>query len=140
MDIKAIDLGHISKVLTFIPDMSGLLGIDLQMHSKNKVIDVGGNITVNEFNYQQERIGNLDMGIQYKLSQQTEHDVDFTLSVDGVQALLTRGKVMTGADDQNIDLNIGIPELPLRLAGAFTPPGMIRLGGNMVGAFGSKVV
>ncbi|WP_270488329.1 translocation/assembly module TamB domain-containing protein [Butyricimonas synergistica] len=138
VDIKAIDLGHISKVLTFIPDMSGLLGIDLQMHSKNKVIDVGGNITVNEFNYLQERIGNLDMGIQYKLSQQTEHDVDFTLSVDGVQALLTQGKVMTGADDQNIDLNIGIPELPLRLAGAFTPPGMIRLGGNMVGAFRIK--
>lgn len=138
VDIKGIDLGHISKVLSFIPDMSGLLGIDLQMHSKNKVIDVDGSITVDEFNYQQERIGNLDMGIKYKLSRQTEHDIDFSLAVDGQQALLTRGKVMTGVDDQDIDLNIDIPDLPLRVAGAFTPPGMIRLGGSMVGAFRIK--
>ena len=138
VDIKGIDLGHISDVLSFIPDMSGMLGVDLQMHSKNEVIDVGGNITINEFNYQQERIGNLDMGIKYRLSRQTEHDVDFTLAVDGQQALLARGKMMTGPDDQNMDLNIGIPKLPLRVAGAFTPPGMIRLGGDMVGAFRIK--
>lgn len=138
VDIKGVDLGHISRVISFIPDMSGLLSIDLQMHSKNEVIDVSGNLTIDEFDYQRERIGNIGVGIKYRLSQQTEHDVDVTLSVDGVEALSTKGKVMTGADDKNMDLDVNIPKLPLRVAGAFTPPGIVRLSGDLAGAFQIK--
>lgn len=138
VDIKGIDLGGISKALSFIPDMSGILGIDIQMYSKNNVIDVDGKIGVDEFYYGKERVGDLGLGIKYKLSQQTEHDVDFTLSVDGERAMLTKGKLMTGTEDENIALDIDIPNLPLRVANAFTPPGIVKLGGNLNGGFQVK--
>lgn len=133
VDIKGIDLGHISKVLTFIPDMSGLLGIDLQMHNRDDVMDVAGDIAIQEFSYQQQRVGNLGLDIKYRLSRQTEHDIDLSLSVDGEKALLTQGTLFTGKDDQHIDLGIDIPQFPLRVAGAFVPPGIIRLGGALTG-------
>lgn len=87
VDIKGIDLGGLSNALSFLPDMSGLLGIDVQMYSKNDVVDVHGTVDVNEFYYGKERVGDLGVGIKYRLTQQTEHDVDFSLSVDGEKAL-----------------------------------------------------
>jgi len=138
VDIKGIDLGGISKALSFIPDMSGILGIDMQMYSKNDVIDVNGKIGVDEFYYGKERLGDLGLDMKYKLSRQTEHDVNFTLSVDGERAILTKGKLMTGTDDKNMALDIDIPKLPLRVADAFTPPGIIKLGGNLNGGFQVK--
>ncbi len=74
-----------------------------------------------DFYYGKEHVGNLGLGIKYRLSRQTEHDVDFSLSVDGVKALLTKGKLMTGSEDKDIALDIDIPKFPLRVAGAFTP-------------------
>ena len=115
--------------------MSGLLGIDVQMYSKNDVVDVHGTVDVNEFYYGKERVGDLGVGIKYRLTQQTEHDVDFSLSVDGEKALLTKGKLMSGVEDKDIALNINIPKFPLRVAGAFTPPGVLKLGGDMIGTF-----
>ena len=138
VDIKGVDLGGFSKALSFIPDISGLLGIDVQMYSKNNVIDVNGTVNVDEFYYGKERVGDLGLGIKYRLSQQTEHDVDFSLSVDGVKALLTKGRLMTGVEDKNIALDIDIPRFPLRVAGAFTPPGIMKLDGDMIGAFQVK--
>lgn len=135
VDIKGIDLGGLSNALSFLPDMSGLLGIDVQMYSKNDVVDVHGTVDVNEFYYGKERVGDLGVGIKYRLTQQTEHDVDFSLSVDGEKALLTKGKLMSGVEDKDIALNINIPKFPLRVAGAFTPPGVLKLGGDMIGAF-----
>ncbi len=41
------------------------------------------------FYYGKERVG-FGISIKYRLSQQTVHDVDFSLSVDGVKALLTK--------------------------------------------------
>lgn len=138
VDIKGVDLGGLSKALSFIPDISGLLGVDVQMYSKNNVIDVNGTVNVDEFYYGKERVGDLGLGIEYRLSQQTEHDVDFSLSVDGVKALLTKGKLMTGVEDKDIALDIDIPKFPLRVAGAFTPSGIIKLDGDMIGAFQVK--
>lgn len=82
VDIKGVDLGGLSKALSFIPDISGLLGVDVQMYSKNDVIDVSGAVNVDDFYYGKEHVGNLGLGIKYRLSRQTEHDVDFSLSVD----------------------------------------------------------
>mgnify|MGYP005761365907 CR=1 FL=1 len=138
VDIKGIDLGGLSKTLSFIPDISGLLGVDVQMYSKNEVIDINGTVSVDDFYYRKEHVGDLGLGIKYRLSQQTEHDVDFSLSVDGVKALLTKGKLETGVEDKNIALDIDIPRFPLRLAGVFTPPGIMNLGGDMVGALQVK--
>ena len=100
VDIKGIDLGGLSKTLSFIPDISGLLGVDVQMYSKNEVIDINGTVSVDDFYYRKEHVGDLGLGIKYRLSQQTEHDVDFSLSVDGVKALLTKGKLETGVEDK----------------------------------------
>ena len=81
----------------------------MQMYSKNDVIDVSGAVNVDDFYYGKEHVGNLGLGIKYRLSRQTEHDVDFSLSVDGVKALLTKGKLMTGSEDKDIALDIDIP-------------------------------
>ena len=77
VDIKGVDLGGLSKALSFIPDISGLLGVDVQMYSKNDVIDVSGAVNVDDFYYGKEHVGDLGLGIKYRLSQQTEHDVIF---------------------------------------------------------------
>ncbi len=138
VDIKAIDLGGLSKALSFLPDISGLLGVDMQMYSKNDVIDLNGAVKVDDFYYGKEHVGDLGIGMTYRLSRQTEHDVDFSLSVDKVKALLVKGKLMTGIEDKNMALDIDIPKFPLRVAGAFTPPGIMNLGGDMIGAFQVK--
>lgn len=77
VDIKGVDLGGLSKALSFIPDISGLLGIDVQMYSKNNVIDVNGTVNVDEFYYGKERVGDLGLGIKYRLSQQTSMTLVF---------------------------------------------------------------
>lgn len=58
--------------------------------------------------------------------------------MDGVKALLTKGRLMTGVEDKNIALDIDIPKFPLRVTGAFTPPGIMKLDGDMIGAFQVK--
>ena len=110
----------------------------MQMYSKNDVIDLNGAVKVDDFYYGKEHVGDLGIGMTYRLSRQTEHDVDFSLSVDKVKALLVKGKLMTGIEDKNMALDIDIPKFPLRVAGAFTPPGIMNLGGDMIGAFQVK--
>lgn len=73
VDIKGVDLGGLSKALSFIPDISGLCRL-MQMYSKNNVIDING--TVNGRILLREERGDLGLGIEYRLSQ-TEHDVIF---------------------------------------------------------------
>ena len=107
----------------------------MQMYSKNDVVDLNGAVKVDDFYYGKEHVGDLGIGMTYRLSRQTEHDVDFSLSVDKVKALLVKGKLMTGIEDKNMALDIDIPKFPLRVAGAFTPPGIMNLGGDMIGAF-----
>ncbi|MFR4038558.1 MAG: hypothetical protein ACLTZT_12850 [Butyricimonas faecalis] len=61
VDIKAIDLGGLSKALSFLPDISGLLGVDMQMYSKNDVIDLNGAVKVDDFYYGKEHVGDLEL-------------------------------------------------------------------------------
>ena len=43
--------------------------------------------------------------------------------------------MITGKEEQQMALDIDIPNFPLRIASAFTPPGIVKLGGDLTGSF-----
>lgn len=133
LDISGIDLGSISKQVPFIPSMKGTLLTNLLIYSEGKQIVADGMFGINEFYYKDDRVGNVELALNYKLdSTYVDHRVDFSLHLDSVKRALVQGDFST-SQDKRLRVDIDIPSFPLRVADAFVPDNIIKLDGDLQG-------
>ena len=133
VDVQGLDLGVLSGIFTFLPEMSGILTVDLRLFDVKDVVDMGGKITLDEFCYQKQRIGNLELWSKYLLTREQKHEVDFALHLDGDKMVLAEGELTTSSDHKGMMLDMDIPKFPLYVANAFMAPDLLRLTGFLNG-------
>ncbi|PXZ43676.1 hypothetical protein DMB45_10090 [Sanguibacteroides justesenii] len=133
VDIQGIEVGLISEMLPFIPNMAGIFSAGLELKNQGHVLDVTGNIRLDQFFYEHRRVGNLELDAGYRLTREQLHEMDFALHLDGEKTVLAKGKVLTGNQDKNMSIDIDIPKFPLRVVNAFIPSGLVDLQGDLRG-------
>ena len=78
MEITGIDLKKLTEISPFLPDLSGILHTDLLLYTDRKTFGAEGNIGVNNLFYEEQRMGTLDLDLQYAGKDHlTDRAVDF---------------------------------------------------------------
>ena len=120
VEIKGVDLAALTRLLPFSPDLAGQLNTDLLLYSLDDALAVNGEIAVNEFYYQQQRIGTVELGMKYSAGQHfSAHAVDFELKLDSLRRAVAKGEFSTGENDKNIFVDVDISDFPLYVVNAF---------------------
>ena len=132
VDIKGIDLGRISEAMSFLPEMAGMLAVDVHVAAAGEGLDLAGQMRIDELAYLKKRVGDIKLGMRYKQGEENGRQVDAGLSVDGSDAVRVKGALADGGSE-GMDVKVSIPQFPLRLANVFTPEGTVGLEGFLRG-------
>lgn len=134
IEINGIDLAALTNVIPFIPDLSGILNTDLLLYSVEDHMIADGNLSINNFYYQKQRIGDVLLNIKYDAANRfTNHAVNFALYLDKMQRVIVKGRFSTAAQNREIDVDLDIPSLPLYIVNAFLPADVVKLNGDLKG-------
>lgn len=134
VEFNGIDLAALSRMVPFMPQLSGILNTDLKLYSIRKDMGVDGNIQVVELGYEQQRIGTVDLGLQYIAGNRfTDHTIDFELKIDSIRRALVKGTFSTSETKRDIAVDAEIPSFPLYILNAFVPADVMKLNGELTG-------
>lgn len=134
IEIKGVDLDAMSRLLPFSPDLSGQLNTDLLIYSFDDGLGVNGEIEVNEFYYQKQRVGTIELDMDYSAGQHfSAHAVDFKLKLDSLRRVVAKGEFSTGQNDKSVSVDVDITDFPLQAVDAFIPNNLLNLQGLLVG-------
>lgn len=134
VEIKGIDLAALTRLLPFSPDLAGQLNTDLSLYSLEDALGVNGNIEINEFYYQEQRVGTVELDMKYSAGQHfSAHAVDFELKLDSLRRAVAKGEFSTGEQDKNVFVDLDISDFPLHVVNAFMPNNLLNLQGKLVG-------
>lgn len=134
IEIAGLDLSSLSRMVPFMPDMKGLLHSDLLLFAQDGSIGVQGELGVTELNYNQQRIGSVDIGLQYAgRNRFTDHQVDFELRIDSIRRAVAKGMFSTSAENRDVRIDMDIPSFPLYVVNAFVPADILQLRGDLTG-------
>ena len=132
--IDGIDLEAVSRVTPFIPDISGLLNTDLMFYRQDNHAIVDGKIAVDSFYYQNQRIGDLALDVNYDAANRfTTHAVNFVLHLDEIQRAVAEGVFSTSPKNRQVAIDMSIPSFPLYVINAFLPAHIVKLTGELQG-------
>lgn len=131
LDMSGIDIGRTLELFPAAPALEGILGANLFVHFADAV-QVEGSVSVDEFRYGKNRVGDLALALRYRPSAEGGQQAGAELSIDGQKALTVQG--VYGADAQSpLDFTVSLPGLPLAAANAFLPSGTAELSGSLQG-------
>ena len=130
VEITGIDLKKLTEISPFLPDLSGILHTDLLLYTDRKTFGAEGNIGVNNLFYEEQRMGTLDLDLQYAGKDHlTDHAVDFELKIDSIRRAVVQGTFATSETNREVMLDVDIPSLPLYMVNAFVPKDLMKLEG-----------
>lgn len=134
VEITGIDLKKLTGISPFIPDLGGILHTDLMLYTEHKNFGAEGNIGVDNLFYEEQRIGTLDLNMQYAGKDRlSDHAVDFELKIDSVRRAVIRGTFATSETNREVVLDVDILSLPLYIVNAFVPKDLMKLDGELTG-------
>lgn len=134
MEVAGIDLARLSEMAPMMPDLGGVLGMDLLMYSSGRRLGAEGNMAVADMAVDGKRLGSLAADLSYRVDPRfEEHAVRLGMSVDGVRQVEVHGEVATGRPERTLSLDADIPSLSLETANVFLPSEVMQLQGVLTG-------
>ncbi len=137
LSVDSFNLGELSSVLPYLPEIKGLLDGDVHLVQGEKDMSITGDISVDELAYEGAPLGNIGANLLYLPNADGSHYVDAVLTLEGNEILLLDGTYID-SDGGSIDAKATMQQLPLSLANGFVPDGMAGLNGYMEAAMTVK--
>lgn len=134
LKISGVDLRQLSQIAPFMPYLGGILNTDILLYTQAGMTGARGALEVSEMYYENKRVGTVDLNLQYAGRESfTRHAVEFDLGIDSVRRAIVKGEFATSPDNKNVVVDADIPSLPMYVANAFLPDGVMELGGELTG-------
>lgn len=134
VDIEGIDLSSLARLVPFMPEMEGILNTNLMLYTRENSQGVNGNIRIANMAYQKQRIGTVDLDLQYNgQNGLTDHAIDFELKIDSIRRAVLSGKFSTSADRRDLSVDVDMPSFPLYIVNVFLPENQLKLQGDLEG-------
>lgn len=131
--LQRLNLGGLSALLPYYPDISGLASLDAKFIQTTENIQASVEAVVDEFCYENRRVGDVGLGVTWLPGEGNLHYVDSYLSCDDQEAAVVNGSLRVGEKQQVLDLNGDFEAFPLKMLNAFIPDQMFTLNGNLIG-------
>ncbi|NDV64047.1 translocation/assembly module TamB domain-containing protein [Bacteroides sp. 224] len=130
IEIRRIDLAEVSKILPYLPEISGLFSLEANYKQSGKNMQVSAEATIGRFFYEKTRIGNLGLGVTW-LPNGNTHYLDTYLTNEGQEIMTANGTYNVASDA--LDLSAALEHFPLYVANAFVPVEVLELSGDIDG-------
>ncbi|WP_455592000.1 translocation/assembly module TamB domain-containing protein [Bacteroides sp.] len=135
VELQRIRLAEISKVLPYLPELSGLFSAEANYVQTATSLQVSAEATIDELTYEQRRVGDITLGATWLPGDKGEHYISTYLTHDDTEILIADGSLhpTETADEDNIKVNATMEHFPLKIADAFIPDQVVSLSGDMDG-------
>lgn len=132
VEIRRIELSDICEIVPYMPKISGMFTAEAHLVQTEQSFQLASDLQVEKLVYEENEIGNIELGAVYLPGDDDDHHLDAHLSHDGTE-VLTVGGVYHTSGNGLLDADVNVQDFPLRLANGFIPDQMVRLMGNLDG-------
>lgn len=133
--LNKFDLEKVLTVIPYMPDITGIMNGDFHVIQTTDEFSVSASLAVNNMTYERSRMGNLSTEFVYMPQADGTHAVSAVLSNDDNQIAELSG---TYGSDGNIDVDVTMSRMPMRLLNGFIPDKIIRFKGYADGGIAVK--
>ena len=115
-----------------LPDMDGLIQIDVNYIDQGDLFLVDGKFDVNRFTYEGQHVGDIATQFTYSPESETIHAIDALLNYNGTSiATMTGTYDVEGAGRLNTDLTL--LDVPMSMISPFIPDQIVTFSGTLAG-------
>lgn len=133
LSIAEFNLGELSKVLPFMPVITGMLNGDIHAVQESEQATLSLDVDVREMGFEGSPLGDIGMEMIYFPNTDGSHLVDGILSQNQRDVVLLSGQYNTQGEEGRIDAEAQLQRLPLNMANGFITDNIARLEGYMSG-------
>lgn len=127
--INHFNLGELSQVIPYMPEIKGFLHGDIHYMQADSTQTLSADAMVQDMRYEGTPMGNVGLNIVYFPNNDGSHYVDAVISQNDKEIALLSGHYNGTQDNGYIDAVATLQDLPFSLADAFIPNHMARLEG-----------
>lgn len=124
-----IDLKELTSVMPFVPDIAGILNLDLYFNKSKDNMMLSSDIRVDSITYEGTPIGNEILEIVYLPKDDKTHYLDVLLNHNEEEVVHINGEYMNDSIDPGLKGKITLSRFPLGITQAFTKGTGIGLNG-----------
>lgn len=133
LSIDKFDLGAITSVIPYAPQMTGVIGGDFHvMEDEQRQFTVASYFHADSLTYEGCGIGNVSSDFAYMLREDSTHALSATLLLDDVEVMSLDG-TYKNTEEGDIDASLVLAQVPLELINGFVPDQLIGFRGYGVG-------
>ncbi len=128
LSIHDFNLGELSAVLPYFPNIEGMLAGDVHFVQDEQNMSVSVDTQVERMNYEGAALGTIGLNATYLPNADGTHFMDAIMMHDGAEVATLSG-TYDSRDDGSLNAVAALQHLPLSLANGFVPNGEFALAG-----------
>ena len=132
VDINGMEIAPWLALSPFAPQIAGSISANLLVNFPQNGTEVEGSMGIAELYYGKQRVGDLDLNVNYRLDSLNRQEAKAGLEIDNQQVLALSG-LLDNQAEKPILLDLAIERFPLTTANPFLPADMAQLQGFLNG-------
>ena len=133
LSVNNFNLGELTKVLPYLPDLQGLLHGDIHYMQTESELSVSADMGVKDMVYEGTSMGNIGLNGVYLPNSDGSHYVDVIMTQEENEIMAISGRYFEEKNEGKIDANAMLTHLPLKMANGYIPDGIATLAGYVNG-------
>ncbi len=135
LSINHFNVGELTQVIPFMPDISGLLHGDVHYMQADSTATVSAEMLVKQMAYNGVRLGDIGLNGVYFPNADASHYVDGIVTLDNEEIILVNGKYRPEGEKGRMEGEASFQKLPFAFLNAFMPDGPFAMSGYAWGDF-----
>ena len=133
LSIAEFNLGELSKVVPFMPVITGMLNGDIHAVQESEQATLSLDMDVRKMGFEGSPLGDIGIEMVYFPNADGSHLVDGVLSQNQRDVIFLSGQYQAEGEDGSLDAEARLKRLPLNMANGFITDNMARLEGYVSG-------
>ena len=129
LELFNIDLNELTSVIPFVPDIAGILNLELYLNKSDNDLMLSSEIRIDSVAYEGVPIGNEVLEIAYLPKSDNTHFLDVLLSHNNKEVAHLSGDYLNDTIDPKLNGEITLSRFPLSITRAFTKDTGMSLNG-----------
>ena len=135
--LNKFDLEKVFSILPYMPNITGIMNGDMHLIQNPDEFSVSASMSVDNMTYERSRMGNLSTEFVYMPQSDGTHSVNGVLNCNDKQVAEINGSYNSEGEG-NLDAELNMERMPVRLINGFIPDRIIRLNGYADGSMAVK--
>lgn len=134
--LNKFDLEKVLSVVPYMPNITGIMNGDFHIVQTKDALSLSSSMSIDNMTYERSRMGDLSTEFVYMPQSDGTHTVDGVLSCNDEQVAELSGTY--NSDESDLDAELRMTHMPVRLVNGFIPDRIIRLTGYADGELSVK--